>query len=98
MDDAHDGPYAREPQIEDLVRICSALNDAGARYILIGGFARRRPCRPGHTETHCCNSTDFASRREDQPSGGPPHDVAVRSHETIETMIRFGCDGLNDHR
>ncbi len=39
MDDAHDGPYAREPQIEDLARICRALNDAGARYILIGGFA-----------------------------------------------------------
>jgi hypothetical protein len=39
VDDAHDGPYAREPQIEDLVRICRALNEAGARYILIGGFA-----------------------------------------------------------
>ena len=39
MDDAHDGPYAREPQVEDLARICKALNDAGARYILIGGFA-----------------------------------------------------------
>ena len=39
MDDPHDGPYAREPQIEDLTRICRALNDAGARYVLIGGFA-----------------------------------------------------------
>jgi predicted nucleotidyltransferase len=39
VDDTHDGPYAREPQVEDLVRICRALNDAGARYILIGGFA-----------------------------------------------------------
>ena len=39
MDDAHDGPYAREPQIEDLARICHALNEAGARYVLIGGFA-----------------------------------------------------------
>lgn len=39
MDDPHDGPYAREPQVEDLARICRALNDAGARYILIGGFA-----------------------------------------------------------
>lgn len=39
MDDAHDGPYAREPQVEDLARICRALNDAGARYVLIGGFA-----------------------------------------------------------
>ncbi len=39
MDDPHDGPYAREPQIEDLARICRALNEAAARYILIGGFA-----------------------------------------------------------
>jgi hypothetical protein len=39
VDDAHDGPYAREPQIEDLTRVCAALNAAGARYLLIGGFA-----------------------------------------------------------
>jgi predicted nucleotidyltransferase len=39
VDDANDGSYAREPQVEDLVRICRALNDQGARYILIGGFA-----------------------------------------------------------
>lgn len=39
MDDTHDGPYAREPQLEDLLRICTALNAAGARYLLIGGFA-----------------------------------------------------------
>jgi predicted nucleotidyltransferase len=39
VDDPHDGSYAREPQIEDLARICRALNDAGARYLLIGGFA-----------------------------------------------------------
>ena len=45
MDDAHDGPYAREPQIEDLLRICRALNDAGARYVLIGDTRERRPPR-----------------------------------------------------
>ena len=39
MDGHDDGPHAREPQIEDLARICAALNAAGARYILIGGFA-----------------------------------------------------------
>ena len=39
MDDAYDGPHAREPQVEDLTRLCSALNAAGARYLLIGGFA-----------------------------------------------------------
>ena len=39
MDDSHDGPYAREPQLEDLARIARALNDQGARYVLIGGFA-----------------------------------------------------------
>lgn len=39
MDDAHDGPYAREPQIEDLIRLAQALNEHGVRYVLIGGFA-----------------------------------------------------------
>jgi predicted nucleotidyltransferase len=39
VDGANDGSYAREPQIEGLARICQALNEAGARYILIGGFA-----------------------------------------------------------
>ena len=39
MDDADDGPYARAPEPEDVVRICRALNAAGARYVLIGGFA-----------------------------------------------------------
>ena len=39
MDGHNDGPHAREPQIEDLARICASLNAAGAHYILIGGFA-----------------------------------------------------------
>ena len=39
MDDSRDAPYARAPEPQDLARICGALNDAGARYLLIGGFA-----------------------------------------------------------
>lgn len=39
MDDQDVAAYARAPEPEDLVRICRALNDAGARYVLIGGFA-----------------------------------------------------------
>ena len=39
MDGHDDGPHAREPQLEDLARIGAALNAAGARYVLIGGFA-----------------------------------------------------------
>ena len=31
--------YARAPEPEDVVRICRALNEAGALYLLIGGFA-----------------------------------------------------------
>jgi hypothetical protein len=31
----------REPTLEDLVRLCQALNDAGARYLVVGGFAIR---------------------------------------------------------
>lgn len=39
MDDPDDAAYARAPDPEDLIRICCALNAAGARYVLIGGFA-----------------------------------------------------------
>src|SRR5216684_2217391 len=31
----------REPTLEDLVKLCRSLNEAGARYIVIGGFAIR---------------------------------------------------------
>jgi hypothetical protein len=39
VDDPDDGADARAPEPEDVVRICQALNAAGARYVLIGGFA-----------------------------------------------------------
>ena len=39
MAEHDDPPYARAPEPADLARICRALNDAGARYVLIGGFA-----------------------------------------------------------
>jgi hypothetical protein len=39
VDDRDDAAYARAPEPDDLVRLCRALNDAGARYVLIGGFA-----------------------------------------------------------
>ena len=39
MDDRDDDRFARAPEPDDVVRICQALNEAGARYLLIGGFA-----------------------------------------------------------
>jgi hypothetical protein len=36
--DAHP-PESRPPTLEDLLLLCRSLNDAGARYIVIGGFA-----------------------------------------------------------
>ncbi len=39
MADGDDRDYVRLPEIEDVVRICRSLNEAGARYLLIGGFA-----------------------------------------------------------
>jgi hypothetical protein len=39
VDDADDDRYARAPTPADVVRICRALNEARARYLLIGGFA-----------------------------------------------------------
>lgn len=39
MDDKTNSGYARAPKVEDLVSLCRSLNEAGAKYILIGGFA-----------------------------------------------------------
>lgn len=39
MDQERDVPEVRPPTIEDVRRICRALADAEARYVLIGGFA-----------------------------------------------------------
>jgi predicted nucleotidyltransferase len=39
VDAGDDATYARAPEPQDLARICQSLNDAGARYLLIGGFA-----------------------------------------------------------
>lgn len=39
MDDASDGGYSRAPELEDLLKLCAALNHEAVRYVLIGGFA-----------------------------------------------------------
>lgn len=39
MAEEPDVPEVRPPTIEDVRRICRALEEAGARYVLIGGFA-----------------------------------------------------------
>ena len=38
-EDANPPPQARTPTVEDLAALCRALNEAGAKYILIGGWA-----------------------------------------------------------
>jgi hypothetical protein len=39
VDDADDDRRSRAPEPDDVIRICRALNEAEARYLLIGGFA-----------------------------------------------------------
>jgi hypothetical protein len=39
VDDQDDDRSARAPEPDDVLRICRALNESGARYLLIGGFA-----------------------------------------------------------
>jgi len=45
MEDAdpeyEDGLKSREPSVEDLADLCRRLNELGARYLVIGGFAIR---------------------------------------------------------
>jgi len=36
-----EGLESREPSVEDLVKLCQGLNERGARYVVIGGFAVR---------------------------------------------------------
>ena len=36
-----DGLESREPSVEDLVALCRDLNERGAKYVVIGGFAVR---------------------------------------------------------
>lgn len=39
MDDQDDRGYSRAPELEDLLKLCKALNAENVRYVLIGGFA-----------------------------------------------------------
>jgi predicted nucleotidyltransferase len=39
VDQEPDVPEVRPPTVDDVLRICRALDEAGARYVLIGGFA-----------------------------------------------------------
>jgi len=39
VDEDPDVPQVRPPTIDDIRRICRALDEAGAHYVLIGGFA-----------------------------------------------------------
>lgn len=39
MDDQSDSRYSRAPELKDLIQLCRSLNEQGAKYILIGGFA-----------------------------------------------------------
>ena len=44
MDQDGDVPEVRPPTIDDVRRVCRALEEAGARYVLIGGFAVIAAC------------------------------------------------------
>jgi len=40
MDDPDDRQsFSRNPTVDDLVQLCKSLNEAGVRYVVIGGFA-----------------------------------------------------------
>lgn len=39
MDDRKNGKFARAPEVEDMIKVCRALNEHGIKYLLVGGFA-----------------------------------------------------------
>ena len=47
--DRPEGLVSREPSLEDLVALCRELNERGAKYLVIGGFAIRAAGYARHT-------------------------------------------------
>lgn len=50
--ESHDGTEplkSREPSLEDLLELCRHLNAAGARYVVVGGWAIRNAGYARHT-------------------------------------------------
>lgn len=71
MDDTDDAAYARAPEPEDVVRICRALNEADAKYVLIGGFAV-----VAHGASRFTKDIDFLV--DDAPDGDVRDHIVVR--------------------
>lgn len=57
VDQEGDVPEVRPPTIDDVRRICRALDEAGARYVLIGGFTVILHGASGRPRTSICWST-----------------------------------------
>jgi hypothetical protein len=69
---ADDGPSnadpnlaSREPTLEDLRDLCRALNERGARYVVIGGFAIRAAGYNRRTICAALESIDYAAAATD---------------------------------
>jgi hypothetical protein len=65
VDDAHDGSYAREPQLDDLVRLARALNAHHVQYVLIAVCRCPDSCsQPAHIRTkNTIRPSDAADRQ-----------------------------------
>jgi hypothetical protein len=83
VDDAHDGSYAREPQLDDLVRLARALNSHHVLYVLIGGFA---VIAQGGART---------TKNIDRLIGAAPANVA-RVREALQMVARYSVVRVAD--
>lgn len=98
----------RDPTLEDLVNLCRALNEAGARYVVVGGFAIRAA---GFSRTTCdidllvetgpenetrviCGLMSLPDHavREIKPGEVEAYGVVRVADEIMVDLMRSGCE------
>ncbi len=84
MDDPNDGTYSRPPTLEDVARICQALNQERARYVLIGGFA---------VIIHAASGAENVDVGETQIPVADKHTL-IRTKQTIRPSDHMDCEYL----
>ncbi len=100
-------PECREPTLEDLVKLCRILNELGAKYIVVGGFAIRAAGYSRNTmdvdlvvETGIENETRVISAlmslpdqavREIKPGEVEEFGVVRVADEILVDLMKSGC-------
>jgi hypothetical protein len=114
VDDQNDrAEYSREPTLEDLIQLCKRLNEAGAKYVVIGGFAvilNGFTRTTGDVDLLVDSSPENVARikeallylpdqavREIEPEEVAQYQVVRVADEIIVDLVHKACEVIYDH-